>query len=213
MSKVNLSNRAGNKAKYERIAFSLAPGSTAKKQITGEFIYCVDSNIGFEFALDDNRPIESDIGIEYREEAGEVFTSVTVKNTGTVQLECAFLYGYGKIEDRRLVPVAGRRVGVLVQNFPTEAVASGTTSISAAGSVTFNGVATGNQIERKALIVSNEEGAGGNSLRILDSSDNPGLVIFPQSSVIIETNDEIKVNNPSGSSITCKMMEIWYTNS
>lgn len=214
MAKVNFSGVAGNKAKYERVSFNLLPGASTEKNITGEFIYCVDSNIGFELALDDDRPIESDIGIEYRQEPGEAFTRITVVNTSaTTTLRCSFLYGYGKIEDRRLVPVAGRRVGVLVQNFPTEAVASATSSLPATtGTITFDGIPTGDQIERKALIVTNEAVAGGNSLQVETKNGNTGLVVFPQSSIVIETNDEITINNISGGAINCRFMEIWYTN-
>lgn len=215
MPKVNLSNVSGNRAKYERISFTLLPGQTAEKNITGEFIYCVESNIGFDFGLDDDRPIESDIGIEYRQEPGEAFTKIRVKNNdATATLNCSFLYGYGKIEDRRLVPVAGRRVGILVENFPTEAVASATVSLPAStGTITFNGIPTGTQRERKALIVTNQEAAGGNNLNVVDSSGNVGMVIFPQQSIIIETNDELEITNTSGGAITCKFLEIWYTNS
>lgn len=213
MPKVNLSNVAGNRAKYERISFSLLPSATVEKNITGEFIYCVESNIGFDFALDDDRPIESDIGIEYRQEPGEAFTKIRITNTNTTQtLTCSFLYGYGKIEDRRLVPVAGRRVGIFVEDYPTQFLSSGITSIAASANQDFDGIATGTQRQRKSLTITNQEAVGGNVLEIHDSLGNIAQVIFPQNSIIFNTSDYIRVHNASGSTITCKIQEIWYTN-
>lgn len=203
---------AGNKAVYDRISFNLAPGAEAEKNISGQFIYCVDSNRGFEFSMDDGRPIESDIGIEYRQINNELFTKIRVRNNNAVALNCSFLYGFGEIIDRRLVPVAGRRVGVLIQDFPTQYLGSGLTSIAATSTEDFDGNPTGDQIQRKQIVITNLEALGGNFLQINDSSSNVGRVVLPQQTISIDTDDFVQIENTTGSAISCRVDEIWYTN-
>lgn len=203
---------AGNTALYDRISFTLAANETAVKNISGQFIYCVDSNQGFDFAMDEGRLIESDIGIEYRQVGDQLFTKIRVSNPNATELRCSFLYGFGKIEDRRLVPVAGRRVGILIQEFPTQYLGSGITSIAATTTETFDGVPSGDQVSRKELVVTNLESLGGNFLQIQDSSSNEGRVVLPQQSIAVVSTDEIQVRNTTGSAIACRIDEVWYTN-
>tara|TARA_R110000803_G_scaffold188111_2_gene250522 strand:+ start:2816 stop:3463 length:648 start_codon:yes stop_codon:yes gene_type:complete len=192
------------------LANEIAAGETQIIRAAGDHFYFAE-NTG-RLLVGTDLTAESPYSVGEGEEVpeGNEFTTITLKNDSADDITFEVFVGRNRRIDRRLNVVDGRLASVeRVMSNSTEILSSATVSIANAGSVVFSGVPTGTQIQRKAIIVTNEDAAG--KLEISDGT-NVGAMIFKESNFLLEAAGSIEIHNNSGGVITCKIMEIWYVN-
>jgi hypothetical protein len=186
----------------------VAAGGTQIIRAAGDHFYFAESTGRLLVGTDLTAEAPYSVGEGEEIPEGFEFKTVTLRNDTAEDITFEIFVGRNRRIDRRLNVVDGRLASVeRVMNNSTKLYCSAVTAIANAATETFDGVATGTQIQRKSIIVTNED-----PTNILDWSDgtNTGGKIGPGEKIELELAGSIDIENNSGSSITCKISEIWY---
>jgi len=189
----------------------LTPGQLLAIPVAGTRFYIVDSNTSDYIGIKTDRTVEElfNAGCGKAFPDDQYFTGLEVRNTSLVNTVTIVLFaGFGDYIDRRLTVVDGRFNSVVpVREAPTRMLSYASVSIPAVTTVTFSTLPSW-AIRRKSFLVSNMDLA--NSLLIQDDSGNPGLAVFPLTSIIIPVSTAVKVRNGTASAIVCYINEVFY---
>lgn len=131
-------------------------------------------------------------------EIENAFTRLEFKNPNAFTVTVEVWAGYGDFRDNRFEIVDAY----------SEITGEATNTIAGAATVTLNGNPTGNQIQRKALLVTNLDPSS--NLEILDTDDNICLYVLPSTSITFPCSGVVKVKNNTGSAISLAISQIWY---
>lgn len=142
------------------------------------------------------RPYIQRQGEQY--EPSHYFNRVEIRNPNAFPVFVQVWVGFGQFLDSTFNIIESS----------TAAVAQAATSIAAGATVTLSGTPTGNQLQRKSLVVSNPDSAL--DLQILDEANNLVATVFFRTSCTLPISGIVKVKNPNGSSVTAAISEIWY---
>lgn len=179
------------------IEVRIAPNGYVGESYYGNKFYIIDAS----GTLKIKTSITSEI--EFKQGQGQSFSKafnrVEIRNPSlTNTLYVKIWVGFGEFIDRRFQLIESN----------TEYVANVLTSIATISGATLTGIPSGSQIQRRSMLVSNNDSS--NNLEIRDKNGVSGLIVFPKTSIILSTSDEVVVYNPTGSSIACRVSEIWY---
>ena len=140
----------------------------------------------------------------YRQGTGEVFPpelrfrSLDIENPNSSEVRLTLWVGFGEYIDRRTALVDGY----------TKAFGSAFNNVLAMSARTFSGSPTGTQLHRKAITVTNLDLT--NALLIRDGDGATVCAVLPNTSLILPISGACDVYNPTGSTISAYMGEIWY---
>lgn len=129
---------------------------------------------------------------------GEFFKRLEITNENPFQVAIQLWLGWGEYIDSRFEIVDNK----------TKYVASDITEVPANDSVEFDGAPDGFLMQRKSIFISNMD--ANISLFLSDSEENTGLVVFPETSVVLDTSDSVKIANETGSPVQVRIAETWY---
>ena len=179
--------------------FSIPAGGTNSMGAYGQTFYVLGANAPIEIKTDvtPSKPYRKGTGEEFPAELR--FKRLEIKNPNAYAVTVEIWVGFGKYIDSRIEVQENNTV-------ITSALPAGT--IAALTTLTLSGSPTGNQIQRKNLIVSNVDTAA--VLQILDENDDICAVVFPETSITLPISGVVKVRNNTGVIIACYVSEIWY---
>lgn len=197
------------KTEFSELNVSIPANSEITRDITGEFLRCMEASGSFKIGFQHSKKeFNFDVGVQIRTVNDELFTKARFINESAEAITARFLYGYGVVRDDRLNVVDGRLSSVeRIMPAGTEIEVSTAVQILNGGSLTFDGVPTGNQVQRQSLIVTNED--PNNALDWTDAT-NVGGKIFAEQNLEFPLSGSITIANSSGGTITCKFTEIWF---
>lgn len=176
----------------------------------GDHFYFTECNGTLRVSTDQTADAPYSVGEGEQIFGGREFRRIILRNLSSEDVAFELFAGRNRRIDNRLNVVDGRLASVeRVMPNSTEIVVSNQTQILNAGTLVFNGVPTGNQIQRKSLIVTNEH--PNNALDWGDGT-NIGGKIFAGHNIELEVAGSITIGNTSGGDITCKFTEIWFVN-
>jgi len=171
-------------------------GETLGFPYSGNKFYIIDSTAELLVKT------EFTVALPYKQGQGQSFEKdfqrIEFNNPGLSTISFRCFVGFGEYRDQRFALLESQ----------TQLVGSGETSLSSSTEITFNGVPSGSQIQRKEIIISNLDTTS--SLDILDKNDNAFAVVPFGQIVALQTSDSIKVRNNTGSAITYRVGEIFY---
>lgn len=177
---------------------TIQPGETIHVSAYGETFYLIGCTapVNIKTDLTASKP--------YRQGTGEVFPpelrfrSLDIENPNAGQVTLVLWYGFGEYIDRRTA---------LIDGF-TVSVGSPFNNVPAMSARTFNGIASGTQLQRKAIVVTNLDLA--NPLLVRDGNANVICAVIPNTSLILPISGPCDVYNATSAPITAYMGEIWY---
>ncbi len=150
------------------------------------------------FVRTDNTPEKP-----YLEGTGEDFPAdfsrLEIRNPTAEPISFSVWYGWGRYIDTRSAVYDGY----------TETAAHPVAVIPGNTSWPFLGSASGNRVQRKALVVSNLDPAI--ILWVCDGAGNKALACFPQQSAVIQSAGPLVVKNEQAAPVNCAVSEVWYT--
>lgn len=184
-----------------RYDLQLAPGQTKPVNVVGDYFAVVFSPLPLDIRINGQEPDNYQQGDSMQLPPGETFKRLEVRNPSATRTATVVLYaGFGRYVQRRQ----------MVLDVPSEIVGQASTSIAALSSVTLDGIASGNQIQRKAVIVSNMDPA--NSLLVRDSSGRTVCAVAAGFSITIPTSGAVTIANDTANPIVCYIGENWFVN-
>lgn len=195
--------------KYVR-ATVLASG-TQVIRATGDHFYLAEATGRLQIKTDITAEAPYSLGEGEIVPAGNEFREVIIRNTTAEDITLEIFVGRNRRIDRRLNVVDGRLASVeRVMHNSTRLYVDTKVTYANNDTKAFSGVATGTQIQRKSIIVTNEDTSAN-----LDWTDgtNIGGKIGPGEKIELELSGPITIGNTSGGSITAKVSEIWYDSS
>lgn len=184
---------------------TLAPGASKGIDVVGDFFSVAFANADVMIRLNLTNGENREEAIFSQGDSVELktgkFRRLQVRNpsvTATVQV---IIYaGEDRYEQRRQSTM----------ETPTEILSAplALNQIPAGGSVTLSGIASGNRIRRKSVVVSNMDPV--NELLIRDVAGNAGAAAFARQSTMLPISGEVIIANITAAPIVCYISEIWY---
>jgi hypothetical protein len=185
------------------IETTLQPGEVRTVYVVGTAFYLIQSG----GVLNVKPDIFDNSSNNYYAKQGQylsadlVFSYLTITNKNATALTFKLWVGWGAYQDN-------------IQDLrdqPTVTVGTGVTSLLAsnANPVTLNGVGTGNRIQRRLVLIANEDPAT-NFLEVYDQSGNKILTVFPFTNVAIPTSGYVQIRNNTLTAINVSIAEVWY---
>lgn len=178
--------------------FQLAPGAIHPIDAWGDFFLIVEANTEIEVSRSGAPFSPYAQGDGEQLAPGQEFSRLEVRNP-TLSTAFVTLYaGYGRrVQSRQSI-----------MEQPTEATGGGVQSLAAGASVSLLGVATGNHIRRKAVMVTNFDLA--NPLLICDAAGNAFSACLAGTAWVQNVATACSVKNASGTAVSCVVGEVWY---
>jgi hypothetical protein len=179
--------------------FDIPAGGTFPISQYGQTFYILKCTAPVEVRTDrtPEKPYRKGTGEEFVEELR--FSRLEFRNINSFVVRLEVWVGFGRYIDNRF-EVLDSYTGITCA-LPSELLGALTT-------LTLTGAPSQNQIQRKAIVVSNLD--TGNVLRIWDENDELCCLVFPESSVTLPVSGIVKVRNDTGLAISCAVSEIWY---
>lgn len=180
------------------ISVTIPANGTLPYPVYGETFYFIGATAPVEVKTDKTafKPYRKGTGENFPQELR--FSRLEIKNVNAFAIEITLWAGFGKYIDNRFEIVDAY----------TTVVGWNNSSINGGGSVAFLGSPTGNQIQRKAFVISNID--PNNALVIRDKDNNFCCAVFANTSITLPISGEVRVFNPTGAPIQCYISEIWY---
>lgn len=179
----------------------LRPGKTEILECTGNFFAIALSPIGVYVRIHGEEEIYFEQGDSRTLAAGTEFRYLTLRNPTAQTVTVRIYAGTGRYEQRRTAVIEPKR---RVEGF------TGTLPIAAdPGSVIDLDDSLGDtDIRIKAYLVSNAD--PNNKLEVLDSAGVRFQIIQPDSSVVVQASEGLKLKNPNAAPVDyCYGKEIW----
>jgi|GEM_PF-5837488 len=177
----------------------------------GDHFYFTECSGTVEISTDMTAAAPFSVGEGERLPRGFEFKRMTLKNTSAEDISYELFVGRNRRIDNRLNVVDGRIASTA--RFQQDATKlyypQASDTIAATTTVSFGSVASGTQLRRKSIIVSNNDTT--NNLTIRDIANSRDVAyIFPKTAFQLDTSDSVAVRNDSGSPISYGVTEIWY---
>ncbi len=190
----------------------LPPSGSLSIPVTGTRFYITEQNSGTYIGIKTEKTVEEmfTVGTGKAFPDDQYFTNLEIRNlSATLTVTLTLFAGFGDYIDRRLTVVDDRFNSTInVREAATRSLARTSFSIPGVTTVTFNTVPAW-ALRRKAFLISNMDLA--NSLLLQDNAGNPGLAVFPSTSITVPISAEVRVSNITASAIVCYITEIFYT--
>lgn len=129
------------------------------------------------------------------------FDRLELRNSGPGEITVFIWAGFGKFVDSRF-EVLEAYTDIVGSNVSTTTIPNG-------DNVNLIGTPTGNQIQRKSVIISNLDANG--ILVIKDQANAYCCAVFPLTSITFPAAGFVQIVNESGADIACYISEMWYT--
>jgi len=145
---------------------------------------------------------EFTVALPYKQGQGQSFEKdfqrIEFNNPGlsTVSFRC--FVGFGEYRDQRFALLESQ----------TQLVGSNETVINTGATLTFDGIPTGSQIQRKEIIIANLDTTS--RLDILDKDDNMFTAIPFNQLLSLQTSDLVKIQNNTASNVALRVGETFY---
>jgi len=197
-----MQNNVNNLEQFSRSSFvvkvSIAAGAIYSLPCYGDSFYLLGATLPVEIKTDLTayKPYRKGTGEKFPEQLR--FGRIEVLNPNVDAVVLTLWVGFGEYIDNRFE---------ILENY-TVVQGSSTVTIGAGATVTFTGAVTGQNIQRKAFLISNLDPS--NPVILRDSAGNNCAAVFPQTSVMIPVSGEIRVHNSTGAAISVYMSEIFY---
>lgn len=186
---------------------SVPAGDSQRIAISFSRLIVLEASASFMARLDDGEEFPLDLGLKLNL-GSRLVQRITIRNTSaTDTLTVRLWHGTADFSDARLNVVATRpNQFVQFGNAPTTLVPATEQSLAAAATKVFSAT-NALYSTRKALIVCNLDPV--ESLSIYSGATKCG-VIFPQTSIILETGSAITIKNESAVTVSFNALELWY---
>ena len=162
-----------------------------------DFFAVVLAGVDLQINVPGSEPALYAQGDSYEMPPGQVFRRLEIRNPSLADTVVIIFAGLGRYRQQRqaLLDAPSRM----------EQVAS---AIPAGGELILSGVASGDRIRRRSVVVSNPDTAL--DVLMCDDSGAPVNVVFPRSSAILQTSQPMRVKNPHGAAVAVYVSECWW---
>jgi hypothetical protein len=148
-------------------------------------------------------------GKEFSEE--NPFFRLQFQNLTADSITLRVFAGFGDYIDKRTTIVGNRLSSILPTIEPSTMpfpVAGGILTIAASTTLILPGTASGSQLRRKAVLVSNDDPA--TLLYVNDAAGDRICIVQPKTEIMLPISTACEVENPSGSIVSATVSEIWW---
>lgn len=167
----------------------------------GDFYRVISANVEFELARTGTGFLPVQQGDSEEMPPGQNFHRIDLRNPATngTELVVRLYVGYGRSsQDRQSV-----------METPTGIIGRSVDKVNANTDVLFDGVAVGDQVRRKSIVISNLDIAS--YLVVKDETLNRCCVVFPNTSITLPVSGPVYICNETASDITAYISEVFYT--
>jgi len=177
----------------------IAAGAMVSMPVYGDAFYLIGCTAPVEIRTDQTSEKPYRKGTGERFPAALRFGRLEIRNPNSNPVLVTLWAGFGEYIDNRFEVVDGYTV----------ARGWTGTQINAGATVTFTGAGTGNQIQRKAFVITNLD--PNNNLLIRDAAGNTLCAVFKETSITLPIAGPVQVHNATGAPISCAIGEIFYS--
>lgn len=131
--------------------------------------------------------------------AGASFKRLEIRNPTATPQNVVIYAGFSRFLDQRFAVIEPKTVFAPWTG----------TQLAATTGQAFSGVASGRQIRRKSIQVTNLD--ANLRLQLRDAAGNVGLSIFPETSITLPISEFVEVYNQNGTPLACNISEIWWS--